>query len=112
VRVDANTPSVADGVNPATRELTKSNTDLPTATYGPALDLTRTYSSLLAQQETATALPGLFGYGWANSLGANLTFNAPQPGWLYLHHLGSYDPVEGLEIQLPDCHLQERRIQF
>ncbi len=56
----------ADPINTATGEYTDSMTDLALPGVGPAVGLTRTYSSVLA----STAGP--FGYGWTSGLAANL----------------------------------------
>jgi RHS repeat-associated protein len=54
-------------VNTATGEFWHSFTDFSIPGRGPALNLTRSYSSLLA------ARIGPFGYGWSSSYGMNLT---------------------------------------
>lgn len=54
-------------VNTATGEFWHSFTDFSIPGRGPALNLTRNYSSLLA------ARTGPFGYGWSSSYGMNLT---------------------------------------
>jgi YD repeat-containing protein len=77
------TTSVADGINPETGALTASNTDFSLPGFGPDLSLTRTYSSLLAQQQTAAGTPGPMGYGWSYNLDSSLSFSSPVPGWLY-----------------------------
>ena len=60
-------------VNCATGNQVESQTDLATGGRGPALELTRTYNSHLAAQQTE---PGPFGYGWTSSYSAHLELNA------------------------------------
>lgn len=81
--VDSSNMSVADGVNPETGGLSESTTDFSIPTFGPSLDFTRTYDSLLAQQQTASGKPGSLGYGWSSSFGTSLTIGTPEPGFLY-----------------------------
>jgi Domain of unknown function (DUF6531)/NHL repeat len=81
--VSSATIGAASGVNPETGDLTESNTDLSLPSFGPGLDFTRTYDSLLAQQQAATGASGLLGYGWSNSTGSGLSLNRPVPGWMY-----------------------------
>lgn len=64
-------------VNTATGEFWHSFSDLATPGRGPALDLTRTYSSALAAQD------GVFGHGWTSSY--QMSVSADDSGDLYVH---------------------------
>ncbi len=56
-------------VNRATGDETATQTDLTVGGRGPALDLTRTYNSLLAAHQVQ---PGSFGFGWTGPYSAHL----------------------------------------
>ena len=58
-----------DPVDCASGDYYQSFTDSSVPSYGPALDLTRTYNSLDAATE------GIFGYGWRSSYESNLLVN-------------------------------------
>ncbi|MGD0557348.1 MAG: DUF6531 domain-containing protein, partial [Streptosporangiaceae bacterium] len=75
--------SVADPVNPETGELAESSTDLSVSTYGPSLGFTRTYDSVLAEQETETGAPGALGYGWTDNYASSVNSGTTIPGDIY-----------------------------
>ena len=85
--------TVGSGVNPENGDLTQSSTDASVATFGPPLTVNRTYDSQLAQAQTATAKPGIFGYGWSSNVGASLHFNSPTPNDIYRVAAGFNGPV-------------------
>ena len=61
-------PECGEGVNCATGNLSKSQTDFAVGGRGVGLDLTRTYNS----QAAANAVIGAFGYGWSSSFDDHL----------------------------------------
>jgi RHS repeat-associated protein len=58
-------------VNCATGNQVVSQTDMSVGGRGPALEMARTYNSLLAVKQTT---PGPFGYGWTGSYSAHLEY--------------------------------------
>lgn len=68
---------VGYGVNTATGDMFQTTTDLSLPGAGPALAFTRTYDAQAAQAEgTVAGTAPALGYGWADSFGASLSFNA------------------------------------
>ena len=62
-------------VDVATGDYFETDTDASVATYGPALDFTRTYDAVLAQDESASATPGPLGYGWTDNWAMSVALN-------------------------------------
>jgi Domain of unknown function (DUF6531)/NHL repeat len=84
IGVGSATTSAGNGINPETGDLAESTSDFSIPTFGPGLDLTRTYSSLLAQEQTAAGTLGVMGYGWSmGAFGDSLSFARPVSGWMY-----------------------------
>ena len=75
--------TAGSGVNPANGDFTSQSTDASAATYGPALSLSRTYDSKLAQAESTTGTPGAFGYGWSSNYGTYLSLHSATPNDIY-----------------------------
>lgn len=66
-----------DPVDTENGDFTGSAVDATVAGVGPRLDVTRSYDANMAKTEIDDGLPpGPFGYGWADTWGANLTFDA------------------------------------
>ena len=66
-------PSPAIPSTPRRGDYYDSHTDVSIATYGPALDFTRTYDASLAQSEAQSSSPGPLGYGWTDNWNVFLT---------------------------------------
>ena len=62
-------------VDVATGDYFETDTDASVATYGPALNFTRTYDAVLAQEESASSAPGPLGYGWTDNMAMSLALN-------------------------------------
>jgi RHS repeat-associated protein len=75
--------TAGSGVNPANGDFTSQASDASAATYGPALALSRTYDSKLAQAESTTGTPGAFGYGWSSDFGNYLGLHSPTTNDIY-----------------------------
>jgi RHS repeat-associated protein len=71
-----------DPVNCDTGNLVESVTDLQVSGRGRPVDLSRTYNSFDA---ASAASPGRFGYGWADSYSATITFAATTPQQAIVH---------------------------
>jgi RHS repeat-associated protein len=61
-----------DPIDPASGNLTESQTDLTVRGRGPALGITRAYNAQLAATQTTA---GPFGFGWTGSYSASLEIN-------------------------------------
>jgi RHS repeat-associated protein len=61
-------------VNCATGNQVETQSDLSVGGRGPGLHLTRTYNSLAASAQSRVGVHGPFGYGWAGTDSAHLTF--------------------------------------
>ena len=111
---DAASPGMTDGiatagsgVNPATGDFTQHATDASAATYGPALSLSRTYDSKLAQAETVTGTPGSFGYGWSFNYGASLSLDKPVPNDIYTAQTGFSNPQNEVFDSAGDLYIAD-----
>jgi hypothetical protein len=65
-------------VNCATGNQVVTQTDMSVGGRGPALEMARTYNSLLAVKQ---ATPGPFGYGWTGSYSAHLEYKGGGGTW-------------------------------
>jgi RHS repeat-associated protein len=65
----------ADPVNTATGDFHETTTDLSVPGAGVPLQLTRTYSSTIAQTQAAAGQPGSLGYGWSYNFGMAVSYN-------------------------------------
>lgn len=85
--------TAGSGVNPATGDFTNTATDASASTYGPNLEIDRTYDAKLAQAEAASgAASGIFGYGWSSNVGASLGFETA-PNNIYTEENGFTAPT-------------------
>lgn len=75
--------SAGDPVNTENGDFAQTSTDVSIPTFGPSLDFSRTYDSLVAQQQTQTGTPGPMGYGWTDNWSSSLSAARPVPGDIY-----------------------------
>ena len=80
----ADVATVGDPVDPESGDFTQSSTDVSVPGYGPSLQFTRTYDSLLAQQQTSNGQPGALGYGWTDNWVTSIASASPQAGDMYV----------------------------
>jgi RHS repeat-associated protein len=70
-------------VNSETGAYSKTVMDARERSFGPPLAFTRTYDSVMAQEEAVARQPGPLGYGWTDNWDMSLAFNQPVPNDVY-----------------------------
>jgi RHS repeat-associated protein len=76
-------PTAGDSVNTENGDFTQDSPDFSIPTFGPSLELDRSYDAQVAEEEEQTGTPGPMGYGWTDNWSSSLTIGDPVPGDIY-----------------------------
>jgi RHS repeat-associated protein len=76
-------PTAGDSVNTENGDFTQDSPDFSIPTFGPSLELDRSYDAQVAAEQEQTGTPGPMGYGWTDNWSSSLTTGDPVPGDIY-----------------------------